>query len=310
MRYRFSSPPSSSRPPSPHQDPGRIALLQGRTGVDPEPGSLLATPARLAVSGLPLADALSRLSERSRVRIAFSPTLLPARHLVDCPCTGLSTAGALDRLLEGTGLGYVELGSQVVVVPGAEPGIPGCGRGHSRAGSHRGNPHGCRARQREPGTGRLRPGHGDAARAARQRRRRGSRTGSARSWCRRFRIRCPCGSTRARSVTPGPVPTPCCRPARCARCSIPRRSASKVSTWSAANVPETRSPRPATASSSIPSFFGASRRCSKRTWAARPRSLPPRRRPPTSPRSPTSGAAPATAHPCCSTACGSSTPFT
>ena len=120
------------------QDPGRIALLRGRTGVDPEPGSLLAAPARLAVSGLPLADALSRLSERSHVRIAFSPTLLPARHRVDCPCTALSTAGALDRLLEGTGLGYVELGSQVVVVPGAEPGIPGADgdvreRGHTVA---------------------------------------------------------------------------------------------------------------------------------------------------------------------------------
>ena len=59
------------------QDPGRIALLRGRVGVDPVPGSLLAAPARLAVSGLPLADALSRLAERSRVRIAFSPTCCP-----------------------------------------------------------------------------------------------------------------------------------------------------------------------------------------------------------------------------------------
>ena len=120
------------------QEPGQIALLRGRIGVDPAPGSLLATPARLAASGLPLADALSRLAERSRVRIAFSPTLLPARHRVDCACTALTTARALDRLLEGTGLGYAELGSQVVVVPLAKPGIPVAdgdirGRGHAAA---------------------------------------------------------------------------------------------------------------------------------------------------------------------------------
>ncbi|MDE2973719.1 MAG: TonB-dependent receptor plug domain-containing protein [Gemmatimonadota bacterium] len=117
------------------QDPGQIALLQGRTGVDPEPGSLLAAPARLTASGLPLADALSQLAERSRIQIAFSPTLLPARHRVDCPCTALSTARALDRLLEGTGLGYVELGSQVVVVPRAKPEVPGAD-GDIRGGVH------------------------------------------------------------------------------------------------------------------------------------------------------------------------------
>lgn len=103
------------------QDPGRIALLRGQVGVDPEPGSLLATPARLAVSGLPLSRALDRLSERSRVRIAFSPTLPPAHRPVDCDCAALNTARALDRLLTGTDLGYVELGSQVVVVPLARP---------------------------------------------------------------------------------------------------------------------------------------------------------------------------------------------
>ena len=99
-------------------------LLKGRVGVDPAPGSLLATPARLAASGLPLSEALARLAERSRVLIAFSPTLLPRDHHVDCDCTALNTARALDRLLAGTGLGYVELGSQVVVVPLAPPDPP------------------------------------------------------------------------------------------------------------------------------------------------------------------------------------------
>ncbi|MCY3808039.1 MAG: TonB-dependent receptor plug domain-containing protein [Gemmatimonadetes bacterium] len=107
------------------QEPRQVALLRGQVGVDPEPGSLLASPARLAVSRLPLADALIRLAERSRLSIAFSPTLLPEGHRVDCDCTALSTARALDQLLAGTDLGYVELGSQVVVVPRRVPELPG-----------------------------------------------------------------------------------------------------------------------------------------------------------------------------------------
>ncbi len=103
------------------QDPRQAVLLKGRVGVDPAPGSLLATPARLTASGLPLSEALARLAERSRVLIAFSPTLLPRDHHVDCDCTALNTARALDRILAGTGLGYVELGPQVVVVPLAPP---------------------------------------------------------------------------------------------------------------------------------------------------------------------------------------------
>lgn len=102
------------------QDPEQIALLRGQTGVEPEPGSLLAEPARLKVLRLPLADALARLSERSRVQIAFSPSLLPASHHVDCDCMDFNMARALDRLLAGTDLGYVEMGSQVIVVPRAE----------------------------------------------------------------------------------------------------------------------------------------------------------------------------------------------
>ncbi len=107
------------------QETRQLALLRGQVGVDPEPGSLLAAPARLAVSRLPLADALTRLAERSRLQIAFSPTLLPEGHRVDCDCAALSTARALDQLLAGTDLGYVELGSQVVVVPRRAPELPG-----------------------------------------------------------------------------------------------------------------------------------------------------------------------------------------
>ena len=106
------------------QDSTSIALLQGQTGVQPEPGTLLATPAGLTADQLPLPDALALLSERSRVQIAFSRSLLPSGHLVTCDCDTLNIARALDLMLEGTGLGYVELGTQVIVVPLAEPGIP------------------------------------------------------------------------------------------------------------------------------------------------------------------------------------------
>lgn len=110
------------------QDPLQIALLRGQVGVEPEPGSLLATAARLEVVRLPLAEALARLSERSRVQVAFSPSLLPTGYKVDCECTDLNMARALDRLLEATDLGYVELGSQVVVVPRGRPDIPAADR--------------------------------------------------------------------------------------------------------------------------------------------------------------------------------------
>ena len=106
------------------QDAQSVALLRGQTGVEPEPGSLLATPARLTVEQLPLADALARLSDRSRVQIAFSPSLLPPGHRVACDCATLNLARALDRMLEGTELGYVELGTQVIVVPLAQPEMP------------------------------------------------------------------------------------------------------------------------------------------------------------------------------------------
>lgn len=99
------------------QEPQEVALLRGRTGVEPEPGSLLAAPAGLTVHRMLLAEALTRLSERSRVQIAFSPSLLPAGHRVACACDTLHIARALDHMLEGTGLGYVELGTQVIVVP-------------------------------------------------------------------------------------------------------------------------------------------------------------------------------------------------
>lgn len=99
------------------QDTQVLAALRGETGVDPAPGTLLATISMLSIEQAPLAEALARLAEQSTVQIAFSPSLLPGDLRVDCDCATLSLARALDRLLADTELGYVELGSQVVVVP-------------------------------------------------------------------------------------------------------------------------------------------------------------------------------------------------
>jgi len=101
------------------QDELVLAALRGETGVDPAPGTLLATISMLSIERTPLGDALVRLAERSNVQIAFSPSLLPADLRVDCECEMLNLAMTLDQLLADTDLGYVELGSQVVVVPRA-----------------------------------------------------------------------------------------------------------------------------------------------------------------------------------------------
>ncbi len=96
-----------------------LTALRGEIGVDPEPGTLLAAVARLSIDPMPLSEALVQLAERSRIQIAFSPSLLPPDRVVDCDCATRNVAGTLDELLAGTDLGYVELGSQVIIVPRA-----------------------------------------------------------------------------------------------------------------------------------------------------------------------------------------------
>ena len=96
-----------------------LTALRGETGIDPEPGTLLATISRLSLERTPLSDALVQLAEHSRVQIAFSPSLLPADRIVECDCATENVARTLDELLDGTDLGYVELGSQVIIVPRA-----------------------------------------------------------------------------------------------------------------------------------------------------------------------------------------------
>lgn len=96
-----------------------LTALRGEIGVEPEPGTLLATVAGLSIDRMPLSEALVRLARRSRIQIAFSPSLLPPGRMVDCACATQDVARTLDRLLDGTELGYVELGAQVIIVPRA-----------------------------------------------------------------------------------------------------------------------------------------------------------------------------------------------
>src|SRR5919106_1421014 len=78
-------------------------------------GSLLDAPARLAVHDLPLVAALSELQRRSRVSLAYSPTLLPTERRVSCPCAERTVGQALDHLLAGLPFRYAEFAGQVLI---------------------------------------------------------------------------------------------------------------------------------------------------------------------------------------------------
>jgi len=76
---------------------------------------LLERRARLDVEDVPLADALTALQRTSGVPLAFSPDLLPAAADRTCRCTDVTVRVALEQLLSGTGLRYVEGRRQVLV---------------------------------------------------------------------------------------------------------------------------------------------------------------------------------------------------
>ncbi len=104
-----------------------IQVARAAPGLSAPANGVLARPAQIVVRGLPLADALTLLSERARVPIAFSASLLPDRtYLVDCPCQTATIAEALDRMLGGraggggaggSNLDYLELHGQIVIFP-------------------------------------------------------------------------------------------------------------------------------------------------------------------------------------------------
>ena len=77
--------------------------------------TLLERPAALEVENVPLQVALTQLGYAAGVGLAFSPSFLPEDELVSCDCGEESLGGALDRLLDGTGLRYNVIGKQIVV---------------------------------------------------------------------------------------------------------------------------------------------------------------------------------------------------
>jgi len=78
---------------------------------------LLARRAGLVVTGIPVADALGLLQERSGVPIAFSRTLLPSKPSVSCRCESVAVGEALDSLLQGLPFMPSVQDGQIVVVP-------------------------------------------------------------------------------------------------------------------------------------------------------------------------------------------------
>ena len=88
------------------------ALPSGAAGQEV---TLLERPARLDVTDVSIADALAALQRSSGVALAFSPDLLPSERVVRCACSEVTVRVALDRILDGTGLRYVEGRRQVLV---------------------------------------------------------------------------------------------------------------------------------------------------------------------------------------------------
>ena len=95
-------------------------LLCAALGVDPLAAQVSQDPldrvAHLEVEGVTIEVALRTLRLTSGASIVFSPDLLPAGARVTCHCTRLSVRQALDRLLEGTALGYRTTQRQILVV--------------------------------------------------------------------------------------------------------------------------------------------------------------------------------------------------
>jgi TonB-linked SusC/RagA family outer membrane protein len=86
--------------------------LMAATARSPNP---LDMAARLRIENVSLPDGLTRLQEKSGVSLAFSPSLLSETRRVTCLCEELTVREALDRILAGAPLGYVELGGHVVI---------------------------------------------------------------------------------------------------------------------------------------------------------------------------------------------------
>jgi TonB-linked SusC/RagA family outer membrane protein len=89
---------------------GIVAVRNGAASL-----SLLERRAYLDVEHLELGAALQLIYHRAGVPLLFSPSLLPKGHRITCKCATATVADALDRMLDGTGLRYVELSGQIVI---------------------------------------------------------------------------------------------------------------------------------------------------------------------------------------------------
>jgi len=103
------------------QRPARLASQRFDSMALDETEPLLDRPARLVVRDATLSRALNELRQSSGVPIAFSDNLLPPNERRSCDCRYLTVAKALDRLIEGTGLRYVVIETQVLIEPIPRP---------------------------------------------------------------------------------------------------------------------------------------------------------------------------------------------
>lgn len=85
--------------------------------VPDDPERLLDRVARLDVRNATLFVSLKDLQSRSGVSLVYSPSKLPRDRRVSCACHEVPVRAALDKLLAGTGLHYVVIGSHIVIEP-------------------------------------------------------------------------------------------------------------------------------------------------------------------------------------------------
>lgn len=96
---------------------GHAQAVEIAANADSDRAALLDEPARLHVEGVTLLSALTQLSERSGVPLAYSPTLLPEDVEVTCRCAALTVREALDRVLDRTAFSFRETDGQVILAP-------------------------------------------------------------------------------------------------------------------------------------------------------------------------------------------------
>jgi TonB-linked SusC/RagA family outer membrane protein len=77
----------------------------------------LEVPAGIRILDATPAEALRLLRDHTRIRILFSPSLLPEDVRVDCDCRALSVREALERILEGTGFEFAEVRGHLLIRP-------------------------------------------------------------------------------------------------------------------------------------------------------------------------------------------------